>query len=207
MAFLTLAQQNKLKSLYPEIKNWDFERNTYGVSKGDVGETTYKKISSRGRKLLNPSQIKQLKTGRKQSRVNLTKDVKNKIANFKQTPGLGFSLEQDKRRDATRTPRIRVRIRNPKPGYTGGKGFTFDASPEGYEQAVKKHNELKKSVGKVQTLEEIGAAANKIKTDYNNLKRTYTDDLVKWVNANVANEKYQLKNGRDQLFKDAFKRI
>ena len=70
MAFLTIAQQNKLKALYPEIKNWDFEKYTYGVSAGDIGETAYKKISSRGRKLLNPSQIKQLRTGRKQSRVN-----------------------------------------------------------------------------------------------------------------------------------------
>jgi len=205
MAFLTTAQQNKLKALYPEIKNWNFERYTYGVSKGDIGETAYKKISARGRKLLNPSQIKQLTAGRKQSRVNLTQDVKNKISSFKAAPGLGFSLEQDKRGDADRTPRIRVRIRNPKPGYTGGRSFTFDASPEGYEQAVKKHNELKKSVGKVQTLQEIGAGANKIKQDYNNLKRTYTDDLIKWVNANAANEKYQIKNGRDQLFKDAFK--
>jgi len=205
MAFLTTAQQNKLKTLYPEIKNWNFERHTYGVSKLDIGETAYKKISARGRNLLNPSQIKQLTTGRKQSRVNLTQDVKNKISNFKASPGLGFSLDQDKRGDADRTPRIRVRIRNPKPGYTGVKSFTFDASPEGYEQAVKKHNELKKSVGKVQTLQEIGAGANKIKTDYNNLKRTYTDDLVKWVNANVANEKYQVKNGREQLFKDALK--
>ena len=205
MAFLTIAQQNKLKTLYPEIKNWDFEKYTYGVSAGDIGETAYKKISSRGRKLLNPSQIKQLRTGRKQSRVNLTPDVKNKIANFKSAPGLSFNLEQDRRGDADRTPRIRVRIGKPKPGYTGGKSFTFDASPEGYKQAVKKHNKLKKSVGKVQTPEEIGAGANKIKTDYNNLKRTYTDDLVKWVDANVANEKYQLKNGRDQLFKDALK--
>jgi len=205
MAFLTTAQQNTLKEFYPEITNWDFERYTYGVSAGDIGETAYKKIVARGRKLLNPSQLKQLKTGRKQSRVNLTPDVKNKIANFKSAPGLSFNLEQDRRGDADRTPRIRVRIGKPKPGYTGGKGFTFDASPEGYEQAVKKHDELKKSVGKVQTPEEIGAGANKIKTDYNNLKRTYTDDLVKWVNANVANEKYQLKNGRDQLFKDALK--
>ena len=205
MAFLTTAQQNKLKSLYPEIKNWDFEKYTYGVSKGDIGETAYKKISTRGRKLLTDTQRLQLRTGRKQSRVNLTKDVQNKIANFKSAPGLSFNLEQDRRGDADRTPRIRVRIGKPKPGYTGGKSFTFDASPEGYEQAVKKHNELKKSVGKVQTLEEIGAGANKIKTDYNNLKRTYTDDLVKWVNANVANEKYQLKNGKDQLFKDALK--
>ena len=205
MAFLTTAQQNKLKALYPEIKNWNFERYTYGVSKGDIGETAYKKISARGRKLLNPSQIKQLTAGRKQSRVNLTQDVKNKISSFKAAPGLGFSLEQDKRGDADRTPRIRVRIRNPKPGYTGGKSFTFDASPEGYEQAVKKHNELKKSVGKVQTLQEIGAGANKLKTDYTNLKKTYTDDLVKWVNANVANEKYQIKGGVDKLFKDAFK--
>ena len=205
MAFLTTAQQNKLKALYPEIKNWDFEKYTYGVSKGDIGETAYKKISSRGRKLLNPSQIKQLKTGRKQSRVNLTPDVKNKIANFKSAPGLSFNLEQDRRGDADRTPRIRVRIRNPKPGYTGGKSFTFDASPEGYEQAVKKHNELKKSVGKVQTLQEIGAGANKLKTDYTDLKKTYTDDLVKWVDANVANEKYQIKGGVDKLFKDAFK--
>ena len=205
MAFLTIAQQNKLKTLYPEIKNWDFEKYTYGVSAGDIGETAYKKISSRGRKLLNPSQIKQLRTGRKQSRVNLTPDVKNKIANFKSAPGLSFNLEQDRRGDADRTPRIRVRIGKPKPGYTGGKSFTFDASPEGYKQAVKKHNKLKKSVGKVQTPEEIGAGANKIKTDYNNLKRSYTDDLVKWVDANVANEKYQLKNGRDQLFKDALK--
>ena len=205
MAFLTTAQQNKLKALYPEIKNWNFERYTYGVSKGDIGETAYKKISARGRKLLNPSQIKQLTAGRKQSRVNLTQDVKNKISNFKAAPGLGFSLEQDKRGDADRTPRIRVRIRNPKPGYTGGKSFTFDASPEGYEQAVKKHNELKKSVGKVQTLQEIGAGANKLKTDYTNLKKTYTDDLIKWVNANVANEKYQIKGGVDKLFKDAFK--
>ena len=205
MAFLTTAQQNKLKALYPEIKNWNFERYTYGVSKGDIGETAYKKISARGRKLLNPSQIKQLTAGRKQSRVNLTQDVKNKISSFKAAPGLGFSLEQDKRGDADRTPRIRVRIRNPKPGYTGGKSFTFDASPEGYEQAVKKHNELKKSVGKVQTLQEIGAGANKLKTDYTNLKKTYTDDLIKWVNANVANEKYQIKGGVDKLFKDAFK--
>ena len=42
MAFLTTAQQNKLKELYPEIKNWNFERYTYGVSKGDIGETAYK---------------------------------------------------------------------------------------------------------------------------------------------------------------------
>ena len=138
MAFLTIAQQNKLKALYPEIKNWDFEKYTYGVSAGDIGETAYKKISSRGRKLLNPSQIKQLRTGRKQSRVNLTPDVKNKIANFKSAPGLSFNLEQDRRGDADRTPRIRVRIGKPKPGYTGGKSFTFDASPEGYKQAVKK---------------------------------------------------------------------
>ena len=40
---------------------------------------------------------------------------------------------------------------------------------------------------------------------YNNLKKTYTDDVVKWVDANVANEKYQVKNGREQLFKDALK--
>jgi hypothetical protein len=142
MAFLTTAQQNKLKALYPEITNWDFERYTYGVSEGDVGLNTYKKISTRGRKLLNPSQRLQLKKGRKQSRVNLTSDVKNKIANFKSAPGLSFNLEQDRRGDADRTPRIRVRIGKPKPGYTGGKSFTFDASPEGYEQAVKKHNEL-----------------------------------------------------------------
>ena len=205
MAFLTTAQQNKLKALYPEIKNWNFERYTYGVSAGDIGETAYKKIRARGRKLLTPSQVSKLKIGRKQSRVNLTKDVQNKISSFKASPGLGFSLEQDQRGDADRTPRIRVRIRNPKPGYTGGKSFTFDASPEGYEQAVKKHNELKKSVGKVQTLSEIGEGANKIKTDYTNLKKTYTDDLVKWVNANVANEKYQIKGGVDKLFKDAFK--
>ena len=205
MAFLTTAQQNKLKALYPEIKNWNFERYTYGVSAGDIGETAYKKIRARGRKLLTPSQVNKLKIGRKQSRVNLTKDVQNKISSFKASPGLGFSLEQDQRGDADRTPRIRVRIRNPKPGYTGGKSFTFDASPEGYEQAVKKHNELKKSVGKVQTLSEIGEGANKIKTDYTNLKKTYTDDLVKWVNANVANEKYQIKGGVDKLFKDAFK--
>ena len=94
MAFLTTAQQNKLKSLYPEIKNWDFEKYTYGVPQSN-GLTKYKKISARGRKLLNPSQIKQLKTGRKQSRVNLTKDVQNKISSFKASPGLGFSLEQD----------------------------------------------------------------------------------------------------------------
>ena len=204
-AFLTTAPQNKLKSFYPEITNWNFEKYTYGVSAGDIGENAYKKISTRGRKLLNSSQRLQLKTGRKQSRVNLTKDVQNKIANFKSKPGLSFNLEKDRRGDADRTPRIRVRIGKPKPGYTGGKSFTFDASPEGYEQAVKKHNELKKSVGKVQTLEEIGVGANKIKTDYNNLKRTYTDDLVKWINANAANEKYQLKNGKDKLFKDALK--
>ena len=95
MAFLTIAQQNKLKEFYPEITKWDFERHTYGVSKLDIGETAYKKISKRGRELLNPSQIKKLKTGRKLSRVNLTKDVQNKIKNFKQTPGLGFALEQD----------------------------------------------------------------------------------------------------------------
>jgi hypothetical protein len=205
MAFLTTAQQNKLKALYPEIKNWDFEKYTYGVSKGDIGETAYKKISTRGRKLLTDTQRLQLRTGRKQSRVNLTKAVQNKIANFKAAPGLGFSLEQDKRGDADRTPRIRVRIRNPKPGYTGKGSYTFDASPEGFKEAVKQHNELKKSVGKVKTIQEIGEGANKIKTDYTNLKKTYTDDLVKWVNANVANEKYQIKGGVDKLFKDAFK--
>jgi hypothetical protein len=205
MAFLTTAQQNKLKALYPEITNWDFERYTYGVSEGDVGLNTYKKISTRGRKLLNPSQRLQLKKGRKQSRVNLTSDVKNKIANFKSAPGLSFNLEQDRRGDADRTPRIRVRIGKPKPGYTGGKSFTFDASPEGYEQAVKKHNELKKFVGKVLTPGEIAAVSNKVKTDYNNLKKTYADDLVKWVDANATNEKYQLKGGVDKLFKDAFK--
>ena len=204
-AFLTTAQQNKLKSFYPEIKNWEFEKYTYGVSAGDIGETAYKKISTRGRKLLNSSQRLQLKTGRKQSRVNLTKDVQNKIANFKSAPGLSFNLEQDRRGDADRTPRIRVRIGKPKPGYTGGKSFTFDASPEGYEQAVKKHNELKKSVGKVLTPVEIAAVSNKVKTDYNNLKRAYADDLVKWVDANATNEKYQLKGGVDKLFKDAFK--
>ena len=128
-AFLSTAQQNKLTSFYPEITNWDFEKYTYGVSAGDIGETAYKKISTRGRKLLNSSQRLQLKTGRKQSRVNLTPDVKNKIANFKSAPGLSFNLEQDRRGDADRTPRIRVRIGKPKPGYTGGKIFTFDASP------------------------------------------------------------------------------
>jgi len=204
-AFLTTAQQNKLKSFYPEITNWNFERYTYGISKGDVGETAYKKISSRGRKLLNPSQVSKLTTGRKQSRVNLTQDVKNKIANFKQTPGLGFSLEQDARGDADRRPRIRIRVRNPVKTYSGAKSFTFDASPEGYKQAVKKHNALKNKVTRVRDLEEIGRMANESKTAYNNLKRTYTDDLVKWVNANVANEKYQLKNGKDKLFKDALK--
>ena len=205
MAFLTIAQQNKLKALYPEIKNWDFEKYTYGVSKGDIGETAYKKISARGRKLLNPSQRLQLKAGRKLSRVNLTSDLKNKIDNFKSAPGLSFNLEQDRRGDSDRAPRIRVRIGKPKPGYTGGKSFTFDASPEGYEQAVKKHNELKKFVGKVLTPGEIAAVSNKVKTDYNNLKRTYADDLVKWVDANATNEKYQLKGGVDKFFKDAFK--
>ena len=205
MSFLTTAQQNQLKSFYPEVANWNFERYTYGVSEIDIGETAYKKISARGRKLLNPSQLSKLKTGRKQSRVNLTTDVKNKIASFKAAPGLGFSLEQDKRGDADRTPRIRVRIRNPKPGYTGKGSYTYDASPEGYEQAVKQHNELKKSVGKVKTSEEIGLMSNQLKTDYTNLKKTYTDDLIKWINTNAANEKYNTKGGVDKLFKDAFK--
>jgi len=204
-AFLTTAQQNKLKELYPEIKNWDFERNTYGVSKSDIGEKAYKKISSRGRKLLSSSQLDKVSIGRKQSRVNLTKDVQNKISNFKQSVGLGFSIEQDSRGDADRTPRIRVRIRNPKPGYTGASSFTFDASPEGYEQAVKKHNELKKSVGKIKTLQEIGLASNQLKTDYTNLKKTYTDDLVNWIKTNAKDEKYKTKGGVDKLFKDAFK--
>jgi hypothetical protein len=205
MAFLTTAQQNKLKSFYPEITNWNFERHTYGVSKLDIGEKAYKKISARGRKLLSSSQLDKISVGRKQSRVNLTTDVKNKISNFKQTPNLGFSLEQDQRGDADRTPRIRVRIRNPKPGYTGASSFTFDASPEGYEQAVKKHNELKKSVAKIKTLQEIGASSNQLKTDYTNLKKTYTDDLVNWIKTNAKDEKYNIKGGVDKLFKDAFK--
>jgi hypothetical protein len=204
-AFLTTAQQNKLKSFYPDITNWDFERYTYGVSKLDVGETAYKKISARGRKLLNSSQLDKISVGRKQSRVNLTTDVKNKIANFKQAPNLSFSLEQDQRGDADRTPRIRVRIRNAVSSYGGPKSFTFDASPEGFDQAVKKHNRLKSKVKKVRDASSIGLMSNQLKTDYTNLKKTYTDELVEWIKTNAKDEKYNTKGGVDKLFKDAFK--
>jgi len=141
--------------------------------------------------------------GRPRSAVNLTEELLKKIKNFKSIPGIGLSLEEDSR--PGRTSKIRVRLRNPKPGYTGKTTFSFNATPEGYKQALNTVEELKPVVGKVKTLKEIGDASNKIKTDYTNLKKTYTDDLVKWVNANVANEKYQIKGGVDKLFKDAFK--
>ena len=141
--------------------------------------------------------------GRPKSAVDLTEELLRKIQAFKNIPGLSFSLDQDNR--PGRAAKIRIRLRNPKPGYTGPISFSFDATPEGFKQAKQKFNELKSSVGKVQTLSEIGTGANKLVTDYNNLKKTYTDDLKKWVNKNVTNEKYQLKGGVNNLFKDAFK--
>ena len=134
---------------------------------------------------------------------NLTKELLQKIREFKNVPGLALSLEQDSR--PGRGPRLRVRLRIPKKGYTGKTDFTFNATPEGFKQAKQKFNELKPSIGKVQTLKEIGVMANKTVQDYNDLKKTYTDDVIKWVNKNAANEKYQLKGGVNNLFKDAFK--
>ena len=141
--------------------------------------------------------------GRPKSAVDLTEELLRKIKAFKNIPGLSFSLDQDNR--PGRAAKIRIRLRNPKPGYTGPISFSFDATPEGFKQAKQKFNELKPSVGKVQTLKEIGDASNKLKTDYNNLKKTYTDDLVKWLNTNAADEKYQFKGGVNKLYKDAFK--
>ena len=134
---------------------------------------------------------------------NLTKELLQKIREFKNIPGLALSLEQDSR--PGRGPRLRVRLRIPKKGYTGKTDFTFNATPEGFKQAKQKFNELKPSIGKVQTLKEIGAIANKTILDYNDLKKTYTDDVIKWVNKNAANEKYQLKGGVNNLFNDALK--
>ena len=146
-----------------------------------------------------------VKLGRPLSEVNLTEDLLKKIKNFKPIPGIGFSLEYDNRTDSNRSPKIRIRLRNPKPGYTGKTTFSFDATPEGYKQALNTIEEIKPAVGKVKTIQEIGEGANKIKTDYTNLKKTYTDDLVKWIKTNAKDEKYKTKGGVDKLFKDAFK--
>ena len=146
-----------------------------------------------------------VKLGRPLSEVNLTEDLLKKIKNFKPIPGIGFSLEYDNRTDANRSPKIRIRLRNPKPGYTGKTTFSFDATPEGYKQALNTIEEIKPAVGKVKTIQEIGEGANKIKTDYTNLKKTYTDELVEWIKTNAKDEKYKTKGGVDKLFKDAFK--
>jgi len=146
-----------------------------------------------------------VKLGRPLSEVDLTEDLLRKIKNFKPIPGIGFSLEFDSRTDSNRSPKIRIRLRNPKPGYTGKTTFSFNATPEGYKQALNTIEELKPAVGKVKTLKEIGDASNKIKTDYTNLKKTYTDDLVNWIKTNAKDKKYKTKGGVDKLFKDAFK--
>ena len=144
-----------------------------------------------------------VKTGRPRSAVNLTGELLKKIQEFKNIPGLALSLEQDSR--PGRTAKIRVRLRIPKEGYIGKTEFSFDATPEGFKQATKKFKELKPSTGKVQTLQEIGVIANKTVQDYNDLKKTYTNDVAKWVNKNVTDEKYQTKGGVNKLFKDALK--
>ncbi len=141
--------------------------------------------------------------GRPRSAVNLTEELLKKIKNFKPIPGIGFSLEEDSR--PGRTSKIRIRLRNPKPGYTGKTTFSFDATPEGYKQALNTIEKIKPAVGKVKTLKEIGAASNQLKTDYTNLKKTYTDDLVNWIKTNAKDEKYKTKGGVDKLSKDAFK--
>ena len=144
-----------------------------------------------------------VKTGRPRSAVNLTGELLKKIQEFKNIPGLALSLEQDSR--PGRAAKIRVRLRIPKEGYIGKTDFSFDATPEGFKQATKKFKELKPSIGKVQTLQEIGVIANKTVQDYNDLKKTYTNDVAKWVNKNVTDEKYQTKGGVNKLFKDALK--
>ena len=51
--------------------------------------------------------------GRPKSAVELTKELLKKIQEFKNIPGLGLSLEKDKR---GRAPKLRVRLRIPKKG-------------------------------------------------------------------------------------------
>ena len=146
-----------------------------------------------------------VKLGRPLSQVDLTDDLLKKIKNFKPIPGIGFSLESDNRPDSNRAPKIRVRLRNPKPGYNGKTTFSFDATPEGYRQALNTIEEIKPAVGKVKTPKEVGGGSTKVITDYNDLKKTYTDDLVNWIKTNAKDEKYKTKGGVDKLFKDAFK--
>ena len=146
-----------------------------------------------------------VKLGRPLSEVDLTEDLLTKIKNFKPIPGIGFSLEFDNRSDSNRAAKIRVRLRNPKPGYTGKTTFSFNATPAGYRQALNIVEEIKPVVAKVKTSKETGQIANKLKTDYTNLKKTYTDDLVNWIKTNAKDEKYKTKGGADKLSKDAFK--